>query len=181
MWDRPIGSTAASVCLGARRAARLARPDSALCPVLCPPPNPTEYYRMKAGRCQMQLHVALIALSSNSWRSRQVVDSSCDQSLQAGGRRFDPGHVHQLNLHFLSFALLPLPTPVAGMLRCPSDDGHSDGSYFLLNARCSCSMALRSVSPNALRGAWLPSIKTTIFICPICEGEMAACPIQSPS
>jgi hypothetical protein len=59
-----------------------------LCPVLCLPPNPTNCYRVSRGRWKALLDKALVALGRSPSHFVQVADSSCVQSLGAGGRRF---------------------------------------------------------------------------------------------
>jgi hypothetical protein len=64
-----------------------AQPNS-LCPILCPPPNLTECYGVSSYRLEPLLGKASVTFRHNSWHSVQVVDSSCDHYLGAGGRRF---------------------------------------------------------------------------------------------
>src|SRR5215469_3568744 len=65
-----------------------------VCPVLCLPPNPTKCYRASGYRWKALLDVASVALGRNSSLSMQVVEFSCGQSLQAGGRRFESCTAH---------------------------------------------------------------------------------------
>jgi hypothetical protein len=39
----------------------------------------------------------IIAIGRFSSKLPYVIDSSCGQSLQAGGHQFEPGHVHQIS------------------------------------------------------------------------------------
>ena len=78
-----------------------------LCPVLCPPPNPTECYRMSGNRWKALLDKASVAFPHTSCRSVQVIDSSCDQSSGPGGRRFKSSLPDQSFLSPTQYSRMP--------------------------------------------------------------------------
>ncbi len=67
-----------------------------MCPILCPPPNPTECDGVSLRRWKALLGKASVAIRHNRSHSVEVVDSSCD--LQAGGRRFESCTAYHLHL-----------------------------------------------------------------------------------
>ena len=59
-----------------------------MCPILCPPPNPTECDGVYDHRWKPLLGKASVALHHVWYHSVEVADYSCMQSLGAGGRWF---------------------------------------------------------------------------------------------
>jgi len=79
-------------------------PFRLVCPVLCPPPILTG---CDVSRCYLPKPAPIgqfIANRSKGWLATQVVDSSCGQYLQAGGRRFESCTAH----HFFGQCLCGL-------------------------------------------------------------------------
>jgi hypothetical protein len=80
-WIRRLTDAVIDVRLWNHRA-------SELCPILCPPPNPTKCDGVSLHRRKALLDKAFVAFHRNSSHSVQVVESSYDQSSGPGGRRF---------------------------------------------------------------------------------------------
>jgi hypothetical protein len=66
-------------------------------PTFVPPPNSTECDGVLRYRSKALLDKASVALRHNSYRSVQIIDFSCDQYLQAGGRRFESCTAHHIS------------------------------------------------------------------------------------